>query len=336
LDAKAKQNRILYYQRITNSYECKLALPSGSLVIAAFEVTKQWDNAKGGVIEIPEEGDEIIGSHAVTIVGYDDAKELFTFANSWGTNWGDKGFGYLPYTFFDSCLIEGWIGGGIGQIPPGQPTKGIGEIAWAIPDFAGRIFHVREFYDADADERIGWAFAVQEPPDYIGVEELYVRPQFRQQGYGKRLLQSLKRLSIQAALPLRFFVPFADSKTDNLRIVERLLAKERFCLFPSGVRWCPLVALQPVVADRLSLKLPAPPALRSPRSRMMAVEPVLPLNGDTGVEQVGQVLPVDESTELLEAPELKRAADSFRQGWKEALKGETLPIKRLWEGIDVE
>lgn len=33
---------------------------------------------------------------------------------------------------------------------------------------------------------------------------------------------------------------------------------------------------------------------------------------------------------------LKPAADSFRQGWKEARNGETMPIDRLWEGIDVE
>ena len=30
------------------------------------------------------------------------------------------------------------------------------------------------------------------------------------------------------------------------------------------------------------------------------------------------------------------AADSFRQGWKEAQSGDTLPIDRLWEGLNVE
>jgi len=31
---------------------------------------------------------------------------------------------------------------------------------------------------------------------------------------------------------------------------------------------------------------------------------------------------------------LKPAEDSFRQGWHEALKGETLPVDELWTGID--
>jgi hypothetical protein len=31
---------------------------------------------------------------------------------------------------------------------------------------------------------------------------------------------------------------------------------------------------------------------------------------------------------------LKPATDSFRRGWQEAQSGETLPVDRLWEGID--
>jgi hypothetical protein len=33
---------------------------------------------------------------------------------------------------------------------------------------------------------------------------------------------------------------------------------------------------------------------------------------------------------------LRPAGDSFRRGWQEAQGGETLPVERLWEGIDVE
>lgn len=33
---------------------------------------------------------------------------------------------------------------------------------------------------------------------------------------------------------------------------------------------------------------------------------------------------------------LKPAADSFRQGWQEALSGQTLPLSELWQGIDAE
>jgi len=33
---------------------------------------------------------------------------------------------------------------------------------------------------------------------------------------------------------------------------------------------------------------------------------------------------------------LQSAEDSFRQGWQEALQGETLPISDLWVGIDAQ
>ena len=33
---------------------------------------------------------------------------------------------------------------------------------------------------------------------------------------------------------------------------------------------------------------------------------------------------------------LKPAEESFRQGWKEVMQGEALPISELWEGIDAK
>lgn len=37
-----------------------------------------------------------------------------------------------------------------------------------------------------------------------------------------------------------------------------------------------------------------------------------------------------------ESVTLKPADASFRQGWREALSGETRPISELWENIDAE
>ncbi|NIV03243.1 hypothetical protein GWN26_08850 [Candidatus Saccharibacteria bacterium] len=33
---------------------------------------------------------------------------------------------------------------------------------------------------------------------------------------------------------------------------------------------------------------------------------------------------------------LKSSEESFKQGWFEALRGETKPVSELWEGIDAE
>ena len=37
-----------------------------------------------------------------------------------------------------------------------------------------------------------------------------------------------------------------------------------------------------------------------------------------------------------ESVTLKPAEDSFRQGWKESMAGETLPVSELWKGIDAD
>lgn len=33
---------------------------------------------------------------------------------------------------------------------------------------------------------------------------------------------------------------------------------------------------------------------------------------------------------------LRPAADSFRQGWHEAMNGQTLPLSELWQDLDAE
>jgi hypothetical protein len=43
------------------------------------------------------ENDKFMGGHAMTVVGYDDDNKYFIIRNSWGENWGDKGYCYYKY-----------------------------------------------------------------------------------------------------------------------------------------------------------------------------------------------------------------------------------------------
>jgi C1A family cysteine protease len=54
--------------------------------------------ASTGIVPVPNtETETKEGGHCTLIVGYDDNKQLFECVNSWGVEWGAKGFFYLPY-----------------------------------------------------------------------------------------------------------------------------------------------------------------------------------------------------------------------------------------------
>ncbi len=76
----------------------KANLDAGLPIIGGFICYSNIWNAVKGVI--PAKNGQIIGGHAILIVGYDNNKKLFKFKNSWGTGWGDRGYGYLPYDYY--------------------------------------------------------------------------------------------------------------------------------------------------------------------------------------------------------------------------------------------
>ena len=65
-----------------------------------------------GEIPMPRSGDELEGGHAILAVGYDDAKTVgkdkgaLLIRNSWGTNWGMKGYGWLPHAYIERGLAD--------------------------------------------------------------------------------------------------------------------------------------------------------------------------------------------------------------------------------------
>jgi len=60
------------------------------------------------VIGLPTASERLWGHHAVLIVGYDDNLRAFKFINSWGTRWGQEGYGYLSYDFVRAKAWEAW------------------------------------------------------------------------------------------------------------------------------------------------------------------------------------------------------------------------------------
>jgi len=58
----------------------------------------------------PENPSVSYGGHAMCVVGYDDTKYggAFEIQNSWGTNWGNGGYTWIPYDVFDQFVVQAY------------------------------------------------------------------------------------------------------------------------------------------------------------------------------------------------------------------------------------
>lgn len=50
----------------------------------------------------------LLGGHAITIVGYDNDKKIFICRNSYGEQWGDRGYFYMPYDYAELYASDAW------------------------------------------------------------------------------------------------------------------------------------------------------------------------------------------------------------------------------------
>lgn len=96
-------DKALSYQRVARSLDqMKACLASGFPFIAGISVYESFDStttAEIGHVFMPTRREKLLGGHCVLLVGYDDLMEIFYVQNSWGANWGIKGFFTIPYAY---------------------------------------------------------------------------------------------------------------------------------------------------------------------------------------------------------------------------------------------
>jgi C1A family cysteine protease len=98
----AKNHQILSYHRITTVNEMRGCLAAGFPFVFGFTVYSAFESvtvARSGVLNMPRPKEKTIGGHAVMAVCYDDASRRFVIRNSWGDDWGQKGYFTMPYDY---------------------------------------------------------------------------------------------------------------------------------------------------------------------------------------------------------------------------------------------
>ncbi len=95
----------------------KQALASGYPVVFGCLLFDSFDecNQRGGVVPMPspkDVGRSSHGGHSMCAVGYSESEKVFIVRNSWGDQWGDKGYCYMPYNYLMNPEFNGgdsWV-----------------------------------------------------------------------------------------------------------------------------------------------------------------------------------------------------------------------------------
>lgn len=107
---EAAQHQVTSYQRILTLDEMRSCLAEGFPFVCGFTVYESFESrqvARTGVVPMPKPAERVVGGHAVVAVGFHDSERRFIVRNSWGTDWGMKGYCSMPYDYLaNSNLAE--------------------------------------------------------------------------------------------------------------------------------------------------------------------------------------------------------------------------------------
>ena len=104
----AAQLRIgAYFNLGRNLIDWRIWLATKGPILTRLDVDDAWYDATVKQGKLDEyQPDTARGGHAVALVGYTPGR--FTVRNSWGTGWGDRGFGYASLAYAQAAFTEAY------------------------------------------------------------------------------------------------------------------------------------------------------------------------------------------------------------------------------------
>ena len=103
--------RISKYQKVFDTTDMIGALDIGKPIVMGLYIFDGFSDLSKAdpIVKMPTDTDEYFGAHAMTIIGYDLEKRLFLSKNSYGADWGDNGYCWIPFDYAKHYLFDKWI-----------------------------------------------------------------------------------------------------------------------------------------------------------------------------------------------------------------------------------
>ena len=98
----ATKHVIQSYYRVNTLNDMQTCIASGYPFVLGFTVYESFESqqvANTGIVPMPAPGEQVLGGHCVMAMAYDNSTQRFMCENSWGTNWGMKGYFTIPYAY---------------------------------------------------------------------------------------------------------------------------------------------------------------------------------------------------------------------------------------------
>ncbi len=106
-DWESRLVKILSYAGHATVEARKTAIATIGPVVGGMAVYNDFFAYKSGVYQ-KTSGSSLAGYHCICVVGYDDNQKCWIIKNSWGPNWGDKGFCRIGYGQADLLIDTSW------------------------------------------------------------------------------------------------------------------------------------------------------------------------------------------------------------------------------------
>jgi C1A family cysteine protease len=111
---EALKNRISKFYRIDGNgdlriQQIKQALSSGCPVVFGTDIAESFKHIRDDRI-IMNPGSGYVGGHAMCIVGWSEERQAFEVRNSWGEDWGVKGYCWMHKDYFSADITSDiWV-----------------------------------------------------------------------------------------------------------------------------------------------------------------------------------------------------------------------------------